>query len=272
MLVGIIVLILVIIIFTYMVDSIRRYGHPSDSWIPWVPEREYEKIPQVSLSWLKSRGQTGDLIVFCGADRDSIMVRTWSACTTSHVGMLLRIKDDDELYIFHSDASKTRLNVLDGQYKEGVQVNNFEAFARSYNGNMFYRKLVKDGSTLNERGLGEFIGRTNGSPFDHDTMILLGSAMGNGRENGRIAKAVHHGIDYLARKVEKRRMGETTKKLPYFCSQLVAEALIEYGVLDGGKTCLRPGQYHPVTFTELNDHVSGVGGCYGPTIPLQIIK
>lgn len=223
-------------------------------------EEALQQTITVPLASLHQDAQTGDLLVFKGSDRDSLIVRGWTGSLETHVALLVRI--DSRVYVFNADAASYRINVLvpliektdektieddDNRFNGGVQMNLLDPYVQGYNGAVYYRRLVQVGQKeLGVERLLKFITATNGRPFTRDWAAMLNSIYEKSCQPLAAAAFALSGISRRSARslaVDKK----TGLSESYFCSQLVAQALVEAGVLDGSRP---PRCYAPHDFGD----------------------
>lgn len=186
-----------------------------------LPEVEYK----IGLGDLLKTANTGDLILFSGTGRDSSVVKAWSGCRWSHIGMIVVDPKTERRYIYNADPCVSRMNATNGKYQEGVQMNDLEVFIKTYPGYSIYCPLYNiNGKIPKVDAIIPLIKEINGKPFNHDWIELLRSTHGKGG-------------GYLGSRTE------TVDS--YFCSQIVAEAYYHMGIF--GKR-IPFNEYHPASF------------------------
>lgn len=181
---------------------------------------------------------TGDILMF-SARTGSSMIKCGTCSSISHIGVVVRMMpaadskaaretDGSILYIFHSTATPNApSDVLTNQRKSGVQLNNLKRFLDSYDGTCYLRKFYKNSLFEVETRLAssEFVEWMNAKvllPYPQSNDVLL--------------NAVYDGPCGI--KFGKRK--------DYFCSQLVADALMELGIIQLGM----PADFIPSDFSE----------------------
>lgn len=184
------------------------------------PDRSLDKIATISLEHLKDTAQCGDLLLFSGNGVDSAIVKAWSGNSWSHVAMIYL--QGSKLYVWHSDAVSFRKDVRDGEYREGTQLNDLEAFLKTYNGCIFHLPLHQPLRTSDMEAVMRAVGIRE---FNHNLVELLRCTTGG---------------DYSCTLLD----WETSHK-HMFCSELTALTLYHCGAL-GDK--LPFSQYHPSSF------------------------
>jgi len=182
------------------------------------------------ISWagLLKRARTGDLILFSGTGRDSAVVRSWSGSRWTHIGMVVRSDDSlygtiQRLFLWNADSCQSRRNLLNGKYKEGVQLNDLRLYLDTYPGYAYYCPLM-GGRSVGKDELKPLYRELSGKPFNHQCVELLRCTQGPGG-------------GYLGRK-----QADPDK---WFCSQLIAESLMFLGLMGGS---IPTNEYHPASF------------------------
>ena len=174
----------------------------------------------ILLEDLLKKSKTGDLILLSGRGRDSSVVKGWSGCLWSHIGMIVEDLETKDKYLYNSDACSSRRNASDGKYKEGVQLNDLKVYLETYPGYAFYCPLIGNPET----NIIEAIRALNGINFNRDWIELLRCTHGKG---GGCLGSKQERVDL------------------YFCSQLVAQIYYFMGVI-GDRIPFN--EYHPASF------------------------
>lgn len=71
---------------------------------------------------LRSRLDTGDVVLFCGAGRVSSVIKRLTRSRWSHVGMVIRAQDLDLLLLIESTTLSPLTDLDTGERRDGVQV------------------------------------------------------------------------------------------------------------------------------------------------------
>ncbi len=179
----------------------------------------------ITLESLLKCSKTGDIIMFCGTSRDSSVVKGWSGCRWSHIGIIVEDEKTFEKYLYNADACTSLRNVTNGSYDEGVQLNDLEVCIKSYQGYVYYAPLMNIyGKECQFSDLLPMMRLLNGCKFNHDWSELLRCTFGKG--GGYLGSKIEH-VD------------------SFFCSQLVAHAYYRMGVIGND---IPFNEYHPSSF------------------------
>jgi|TARA_R110000851_G_scaffold80181_1_gene176622 hypothetical protein len=175
--------------------------------------------------------KTGDLIFFSGKGFVARVIRFFSGCEYSHVGMVLvlKIKNKRELAILESNGKSFIVDYHTGQFKSGVSIVNLTTKLHSYNGKMGIKQLSKPMHETHKSKMESLICHLRHLGY---TMTLYG----------------------LLSSVFKLKPDEEVKSL--FCSQLIVIILKRIGLI---KTDIPPEWYTPCELSfidKLNDEYS----------------
>lgn len=192
--------------------------------------------------------ETGDILLFSGAGDDSCKIKTFTCSPFSHVGVVIRCdhikepiygrRDPDHLYVWHSpsDVLPGSEDVIGKETKNGPQLNALGYELRGTSSGVYVRRLQKyDEETGRRRGgkaladpcgtgIMEFMREASTVPYEKNTWELYRSAWdGPGGHNEKNLSS-------------------------YFCSELVAQTLMEMGVLSSRAN--PSNEYVPGDFTR----------------------
>jgi len=153
--------------------------------------------------------KTGDILLFSANGLYSNVVKTFTRSKWSHVAMVINDDKYDELAIFESNSEKDAQDLLTGDYEEGVRLVCFNERINAFNGKVSVRRL--EGALLNNQlieALDHLMAKIMNKPYEKSKAQLLGAVpksplIGNKKED----------LSTL------------------FCSELVAEAYQELGLL-----------------------------------------
>jgi hypothetical protein len=174
----------------------------------------YEKI--------KHTFKTGDLLLFEGNGFFSSLIKCTTCSYISHIGMVVEAKDipnilrnskrrsEDELYLFHSNKGRLPYlyDILTNDIQSGVQLNILKDALINYDGNVYYKKLVKKNKEqINFKRLEELIIDFKRTPYEEDYFQLCCAAYDGpcGQNQMDISQL--------------------------FCSELVAYIYMKYGII-----------------------------------------
>jgi len=184
--------------------------------------------------------RTGDLWLFRGRSIADHAIRTFTNAPVNHVGMAV-VLDDLPPLMWHAELGKGLQDVWTGSHHRGVQLHDLrEAVVQwmdRYEQRGWLRQLSAPVSPDMEDALLKTIARMDGLPFP-STMGLL----------GRVARG----------RLRRRAPAELA-----YCAEVVAEAYIAMGLLDGS----RPSNYYdPGKFWSGDDLDLGLGATLGAEI------
>ena len=194
----------------------------------------------ISLDEAAELTRTGDLWLFRGDSVADHAIRTLTNAPVNHVGMAV-VLDDLPPLMWHAELGKGLLDVWTGQHQRGVQLHDLrEAVTQwtdRYEQRGWLRQLSVDITPAMEDALLTTIARMDGLPFP-STVGLLGRVA-----RGRLRRAAPAELAY--------------------CAEVVAEAYISMGLLDGS----RPSNYYdPGKFWSGDDLDLELGATLGEEI------
>jgi len=167
---------------------------------------------------------TGDIVLFSGKGRVSECIKWFTRSRWSHVGMIVRIDEWDEVLLWESTTLSSVADALDGTSKRGVQTVLLSERLRAYDGDVAYRALVNP-------------------PCDEES-----------REALRRFRLEVRDRDYETSKLELLRaewdgpFGQNQEDLSsLFCSELIAEAYQRMGLLGNDPPS---NEYTPRDFSQ----------------------
>jgi len=167
--------------------------------------------------------KTGDLLLFVGGEKTSEIVRIWSNSPFTHVGFALKNKRN-EVLIWHSDPSDQRVDLVNFECHEGVQVNDLRAYLSTYKGLLYWKPL--DLTSEQRKKIASLVPEERCYKFNKNNMDLLRSVQG-----------------FSSFPLPPKESTVDT----YFCSEFVAQVLIKANVIP---LHFLPNQYHPEHFTR----------------------
>lgn len=122
--------------------------------------------------------RTGDLLLFYGMERDSLIVRAWSNSLITHVGIVLRISG--VVYVLNSDPGSDRVNFLsesttdDSDKPRGVQLNRANLCLPAYKGLVLCRQLICFRGAKRPTVSPEFLRESSSKGFCGSWGVMLG--------------------------------------------------------------------------------------------------
>ena len=184
--------------------------------------------------------RTGDLWLFRGDSVADHAIRALTNAPVNHVGMAVVLEDLPPL-MWHAELGKGLPDVWAGKHQRGVQLHDLEAAVKQwmdrYDQRGWLRQLSVDVTPTMEDALLSLIARMDGLPFPSTVGLL-----------GRVARGRLH----------RRAPAELA-----YCAEVVAEAYIEMGLLDGS----RPSNYYdPGKFWSGDDLELELGATLGDEI------
>lgn len=169
--------------------------------------------------------KTGDIVLFSGKGAVSEWIKRFSRSKWSHVGMALRAYDWDMLLLWESTTLTSVADVEAGRVVRGVQLVPLSERLKTYPGKIAVRHLSQEIAALMWGRLLRFRKRVSGRPYEKNYIQLI--------------KAAYDGP-----------FGENKEDLSsLFCSELVAEAYQQMGLLADGPKDLPSNEYTPRDFS-----------------------
>ena len=195
---------------------------------------------RISLDEAVELTRTGDLWLFRGDSVADHAIRTLTNAPVNHVGMAVVIDDLPPL-MWHAELGKGLQDVWTGEHQRGVQLHDLHAAATQwmdrYGQRGWLRQLSAEITPAMEDALLTTIARMDGLPFPSTVGLL-----------GRVARG----------RVRRRAPAELA-----YCAEVVAEAYIAMGLLDGS----RPSNYYdPGKFWSGDDLDLELGATLGDEI------
>jgi hypothetical protein len=197
---------------------------------------------RISLDDAVDLTRTGDLWLFRGASIADHAIRTFTNAPVNHVGMAV-VLDDLPPLMWHAELGKGLQDVWTGSHHRGVQLHDLREAAvqwrNRYGQRGWLRQLSVPVTPAMEGELLKTIARMDGLPFP-STLGLV----------GRVARG----------RLRRRAPAELA-----YCAEVVAEAYIAMGLLDGS----RPSNYYdPGKFWSGDDLELGLGATLGEEIEI----
>ena len=177
---------------------------------------------------------TGDLVLFSGTSHVSNFLKLCTFSKWSHVGMVVRIPDWDQVLLWESTTLGHVQDFIDGKAKRGVQTVLLSERIRAYRGDVAIRQLTRFERTDEMRhSLCAFRRWAKNRDYEQRTLELI--------------RAAYDGP-----------FGENQEDLSsLFCSELVAEAYQRMGLLSDD---LPSNEYTPRDFSSENKRLAILGG------------
>lgn len=171
--------------------------------------------------------KTADIVLFSGKGGISHAIKLTTNSRWSHVGMVLRLPESQAAFLWESTTLTNLKDAIDGRVKRGVQLVLLSDRLRTYDGEVSIRHLqghtVSDTSYLN---LMAFRQQVRGRAYEQDKLELI--------------KAAYDGP-----------LGHNQEDLSsLFCSELVAEAYQQLGLLQEPPQGLPSNEYTPKDFAK----------------------
>jgi hypothetical protein len=197
---------------------------------------------RISLDDAVELTRTGDLWLFRGASIADHAIRTFTNAPVNHVGMAV-VLDDLPPLMWHAELGKGLQDVWTGTHHRGVQLHDLREAAVQWRDRYaqrgWLRQLSVPVTPAMEGELLKTIARMDGLPFP-STLGLV----------GRVARG----------RLRRRAPAELA-----YCAEVVAEAYIAMGLLDGS----RPSNYYdPGKFWSGDDLELGLGATLGEEIEI----
>jgi hypothetical protein len=198
---------------------------------------------RISLDQAVDLTRTGDLWLFRGASIADHAIRTFTNAPVNHVGMAV-VLDDLPPLMWHAELGKGLPDVWTGKHQRGVQLHDLRAavtqWVDRYEQRGWLRQLSVTVTPAMEDALLATIARMDGLPFPSTVGLL-----------GRVARG----------RLRRRAPAELA-----YCAEVVAEAYIAMGLLDGS----RPSNYYdPGKFWSGDDLDLGLGATLGAEIEVH---
>ena len=188
---------------------------------------------RISLDEAVELTRTGDLWLFRGDTVADQAIRAFTNAPVNHVGMAV-VLDDLPPLMWHAELGKGLLDVWSGTHHRGVQLHDLRSAVTQwmdrYDQRAWLRQLSLTVSPSMEDALLETVARMDGLPFP-STLALM----------GRVARG----------RLRRRAPAELA-----YCAEVVAEAYIAMGLLDGS----RPSNYYDPGKFWSGDELELLGG------------
>ncbi|QBX55467.1 hypothetical protein EXE58_08390 [Nocardioides seonyuensis] len=184
--------------------------------------------------------RSGDIWLFRGRRAPDRVIRAATNAPVNHVGMAV-VVDDLPPLLWHAELGKQQRDVWTGGHHRGAQLHELaEAVGRwqsDYDNQAWFRQLHPEVGTVEEDGMLHAIARLNGVRFP--SMRRLAVKWLRGRDG------------YVAR----RKRGVHTTPAAAFCAEVVAQTMVQMGVLhdDRRATWYDPGKFWSGDYLPLRD-------------------
>lgn len=174
--------------------------------------------------------RSGDIWLFRGRRAPDRVIRAATNAPVNHVGMAV-VVDDLPPLLWHAELGKKQVDIWTGGHHRGAQLHDLagavDRWQSDYGNRAWFRQLHPDVGTVQEDGMLHAIGRLNGVTFP--SMRRLAAKWLRGRDS------------YVAR----RKRGVHTTPAAAFCAEVVAQTMVQMGVLhdDRRATWYDPGKF-----------------------------
>ncbi|MDH5561015.1 MAG: YiiX/YebB-like N1pC/P60 family cysteine hydrolase [Deltaproteobacteria bacterium] len=186
--------------------------------------------------------KTGDVILFSGKGTISNGIKLFTSSKWSHVGMVLKLPDSKANFLWESTTLSNLKDAISGTVKNGVQLVLLRDRLRTYDGEKSIRHLSYSITADEYYRLMGFREKMRGRPYETNRLELIKSAY-----DGPFG---HNEEDLSS----------------LFCSELVAEAYQEIGLLDNNKPS---NEYTPKDFSDVCK-LNLLRGSLGKEIKLEV--
>ena len=177
----------------------------------------------VKYDTLRSKLQTGDLVLFSGKGGISTGIKWFTSSRWSHLGMVVRPLDFDVVLLWEASPITDIKDIESGKFHKGVRLVALSERIQSYDGEISIRRLFVEREPDMLEALNRLRSDLRKRPFETDVIELLKSAWEGpfGRNQPDLSSL--------------------------FCSELVAEAYQVMGLLSRRKPS---NEYTPRDFSE----------------------
>ncbi len=191
--------------------------------------------------------KTGDIVLFSGKGGISAGIKWATISPWSHVGMVLVLPEYDFVCLWEATTIASLADLETGEFRKGVQLVPLSSRVQQYEGQIALRSLK--GVTFSQTDVVALMAlrkRLAGRPYEQEIMEL--------------ALAAYDGP-----------FGLNTEDLSsLFCSELVAEAYQELGLIKSGKHDKPSNEYTPADFSSPKEDLPWKRGSLGPEVNLKI--
>lgn len=119
--------------------------------------------------------KTGDMVLFSGKGFISNIIKLATGSKWSHVGMVLEISDYSFMALWESTKISDMPDLIDGEIKKGVQIQQLSTRIKYYDGEVGIRRLSAHVTNKMEAELGKLIDKLRGRPYEESELELLKS-------------------------------------------------------------------------------------------------
>ncbi len=177
----------------------------------------------VKYDKIRSKLQTGDIVLFSGKGGLSTGIKWFTASRWSHLGMVVRPTDFDVVLLWEASPITDIKDFMTGKVHKGVRLVALSERIQTYEGEICIRHLSVERKPKMLKALNRLREDLKNRPFETDVIELLKSAW-------------------------EGPFGQNEPDLSsLFCSELVAEAYQHMGLLDKHKPS---NEYTPRDFSE----------------------
>ena len=189
---------------------------------------------------IRKKLRTGDLVLFSGKGRISNGIKWITSSEWSHVGMVVIMEEWDQVVLWESTTLSDLEDIESGKATKGVQSVFLSERLRTYDGKAAVRQLDVDRTPKMIGDLKKFRQSVRGRPYEKSKIELFRSAY-----DGPFG-------------------GNSEDLSSLFCSELVAEAYQEMGLLDPK---IPSNEYTPADFSAKRQRgLKLLKGSLGPEI------
>ena len=190
------------------------------------------------LDEIRKAIKMGDIVLFAGKGGISEWIKWFTRSTWSHVGMALRSDEWDMLLLLESTGLSSVKDVESGKAVRGVQLVPLSERVQVYGGDIAVRHLSGEITEPMRQKLLKFRREVSGRPYERKHIDLI--------------RAAYDGP-----------FGENKEDLSsLFCSELVAEAYQQMGLLADVPVGLPSDEYTPRDFSTETKHALGLQNDY----------
>jgi hypothetical protein len=175
---------------------------------------------------VRSKLDTGDIVLFQGRGFVSHMIRLGTSSRWSHVGMVVKQDEWGTLMLWESQGIQTLTDVLTGTARNGVKLVVLSDRVKTFDGEVSVRRLTGfERDAAMKRKLRAFRNEVRGRPFEKSVLTQIKAALDDGIGLG------HNEEDLSS----------------LFCSELIAETYQRLGLLGDE---LPSAEYVPADFSS----------------------
>lgn len=183
----------------------------------------------VAYKTIRKDLKTGDVVLFSGKGGISEWIKWFTGSKWSHVGMVFRLDQYDSVLLWESTTLSNLTDVETGKAHRGVQLVGLRERLATYSGEKIaIRALNNPLKSSMLKKLGSFRSEMSGRPYEENKLELLKSASDIMFENKEDLSSL-------------------------FCSELVAEAYQQIGLLSNKKKDKPSNEFTPEDFSTEAD-------------------